>query len=140
MSGQGSMGWFWPSVANLPDAVRASDQAFWAAVFVAAMTAVLATLAVTTHLLPSLDASAYIDAFLFALIAWRIKRRSRAFAIVGLVLFIVEKAFQFVQTPPAAAGGIFMTLFLLLMFVSGVRGNYAIRRFSAVTAQPAAGA
>jgi hypothetical protein len=129
--------WFWPKIVDLPSAVSASDQGFWASVVVAAITAVLATIALATKTdIATINAWAYLDALLFGLIAWRIKRRSRAFAIAGLCLFILEKAFQFSQSQSAASGSV-MAVFLLLLFVSGVRGTFAFHRFSRIGTTPA---
>ena len=120
----------WPSISDLPSAIRASDQAFWAAVVVAGATASLATLSLTIgKAIASYDASAFIDAALFAIVAWRIKRRSRPWAVVGLVLFLVEKILQVAQDPSVSAG-IVMALIIALLFVGGVRGNFAIYKFS----------
>lgn len=123
---------FWPSVADLPSATKASDAAFWAAVFVALLTAAIATFAlVTKTAIASVDASAYVDAAIFGVVAWRIRRRSRAWAITGLVLFLVEKFFQISQDP-SASSGIVMALLFVLLFIGGIRGNFAIYKFNHV--------
>lgn len=121
---------FWPRITDLQSASAASDLGFWAAVAVAALTAVFATIAIVagTDIL-ALDAWAYVDAVLFALIAWRIKRRSRVFAVAGLCLFIVEKVVQFSQ-PEIPSSGAVMAVLFLLFFVGGVRGTFAFHRFS----------
>ena len=75
----------------------------------------------------SIDAWAYVDAVLFTLIAWRIKKFSRAFAVVGVSLFIFEKV-MFAQSQGAT--GWAMAVFLLLMFINGARGVFAYHRFS----------
>lgn len=122
--------WIWPSVADMSDATRASDQAFWAAIVVAGITAAFATFALTTgSVIGSIDASAYIDAALFAIIAWRIKRRSRAWSVVGLALYLAEKIFQIAENP-AASSGIVMALVIMLLLVGGVRGNFAIYKLN----------
>jgi len=123
---------------NLADAEQASNQGFWAALFCAAVTAVVATVALlTSHALMGIGPLAYIDALLLAIIGWRIRRRSRVFAVIGLALFIVEKIFQF-ATQHQAYFGIFMAVVLLFAFINGVRGTFAYHRIlAAQTQQPA---
>jgi len=124
--------WIWPAISDLPNATRASDGAFWAAIFVAGVTAGFATFAlVSGKQLASIDASAYLDAAAFGFIAWRIKKRSRAFAVIGLAMFLFEKAVQIAQNP-SAGSGFFMALILALLFIGGIRGNFAIHTFSSV--------
>lgn len=121
---------FWSKVVDLPSAIAASDQGFWAAIAVAAITTVFATIALVTKTdIATINAWAYLDAILFGLIAWRIRRRSRAFAVAGLCLFVIEKAVQFAQPEVASSGAVMAVLFLLL-FISGVRGTFAFHRLS----------
>jgi hypothetical protein len=123
--------WYWPTLETPADAIKASNGAFWGAIFVASVTAVFATIALYTKVsIATIDASAYIDAGLFVVIAWRIRRRSRAFAVVGLVLFIIEKVLLFISAPQASTSGIFMSVLILLLFINGVRGNFALHRLA----------
>jgi hypothetical protein len=123
--------WFWPEIVDRPSAVSASDQGFWAAVFVASITALLATISLAIKSdVASVDGWAYVDAVIFGIFAWRIKHRSKIFAIAGLGLFILEKVDQFSQQPHVAASGIFMAVCLLICFINGVRGNFAYHRLS----------
>ncbi len=64
------------------------------------------------------DVSALIDAALFALIAWRIWKMSRAWAVIGLALFAVEKAYWIYVCGPK---GLVMSVIILLAFVTSVR-------------------
>lgn len=122
--------WFWPRVIDLPSAIGASDQGFWAAIVVASITAIFATVALLVQAeIATINASAYVDAVLFGAIAWRIRRRSKFFAVFGLCLFIIEKAYQFAQ-PQAVASGAIMAVVLLVFFTNGVRGTFAYHRFS----------
>lgn len=124
--------WYWPTFGNVADAVQASNQGMWAAIFCAAVTAIMATISIfTANGVAGVHPSAYVDAVLFAVIAWRIHARSKAFAIVGLCLFVVEKVFQIATQPESIRFGIFLAIILLLCFISGVRGNFAYHRFMA---------
>jgi hypothetical protein len=130
-------GWYWPKIGNLADAIEASDRGFWAAVVVASITAVFATIALITKSdVASINAYAYVDAVLFGIIAWRIKRRSKFFAVAGLCLFLIEKFFQFYLTPELASFGIFMAIIITLLFIGGIRGTFAFHRLSGLAAPP----
>lgn len=124
--------WYWPTFGNVADAVQASNGAFWAAVFCATVTALFATISVFTHAgVIGVNASSYVDAALFALVAWRIRRRSKVFAIVGLVLFVLEKIFQYTTQPLSTLGfSVFLAIVLLFLFINGVRGNFAYHRLT----------
>ena len=121
---------FWPEISDLPGAVKASDRGFVAAVWVAASTALVATIALLlkSHFL-GITAWAYIDVVIFGIVAWRIKRRSPFFAVAGLVLFVIEKILQFTH-PQGTGAGIFLAIVILFCFINGVRGTIAYRRFS----------
>ncbi|WP_266170551.1 hypothetical protein [Dyella subtropica] len=124
--------WYWPTFGNVADAVQASNQGMWAAVFCAVVTAIMATVSIFTAAgIAGIHPSAYLDAVLFAVIAWRIHARSKGFAIAGLCLFVIEKIFQIVTQPESMRFGIFLGIILLLCFISGVRGNFAYHRFMA---------
>lgn len=135
--------WYWPKLENLADAVQASNQGMWAAVFCAAVTALFATIAIFANRgIAGIGPSAFVDALLFALVAWRIRARSRAFAVAGLCLFVIEKAFQVATQPQSLRFGFIVAILLLLAFVSGVRGTFAYHRLVAEEAStgPLAGA
>lgn len=92
--------WYWPTFGNIADAEQASNQGFWAAAFCAVVTAVVATISVlSSHSIMGINSFAYVDAVLLVIIAWRIRRRSRVFAVIGLALFVAEKIFQFATQP-----------------------------------------
>jgi hypothetical protein len=120
---------FWPQIGNLEQALRASDMGFAASLMIAAVTTVVATISVVqgTAIL-GINATGYFDAGLFGLIAWGIRCRSRAAAVAGLSLFVLEKTYQF-ATQPKWWMGLMVTFLLLASFVSGVRGTFAYRRF-----------
>jgi hypothetical protein len=128
--------WYWPSFGNRADAVQACNAASWAAVFVTGVTALMATVGIfsATPIL-GITAWAYLDAVVFAVFAWRIRARSRGFAIAALALFVLEKIFQ-IATQPSAWVGIAMAVILTLLFINGVRGAFAWHRFEAAATRP----
>ena len=119
--------WWWPKISDQSGAIEASKAGFWAALTVAIITAIFATIALVTQKeIASVNAWAYLDAVLFSIIAWRIKNYSKIFAIVGVVLFLIEKV---IQIQSNGAQGWPLAIILLLMFVSGVRGVFAYHRY-----------
>ncbi|WP_130618432.1 hypothetical protein [Dyella amyloliquefaciens] len=121
--------WYWPEIGNLADAEQASNQGFWAAVVCAVVTVLIATVAITAgKSIAGIDATAYADAAAFAVIAWRIRARSKSFAVIGLVLFLIEKIIQFATQPLNLGFGIVVAVCLLLAFITGVRGTFAYHR------------
>lgn len=132
--------WYWPTFGNIADTRQASNQGVIAAAVCAAMTAVVATIsALSSQSIMGISPLAYVDAALFAIIAFFVWRRSRVAAVIGLALFAVEKIVQF-ATQPQAYFGIFVGVALLLAFINGVRGTFAYRRMLAQQAQAAGAA
>ncbi|QQR75352.1 MAG: hypothetical protein IPJ17_07190 [Holophagales bacterium] len=124
---------FWPEITDLESAASAARSGFWAAAIVAAVTAAVATwAAVSGASVLSINSWAYLDAIFFAVIAWGIRRYSRAFAVAGMLLFTVEKALLFVEN---GAAGWPLALVLLLMFIAGVRGTVGYHRYAARAAE-----
>ncbi len=121
---------WWPSVADQKGAKKAAKEGAGAAVVVAAITTLFSVLALfDIRLLPGYSAWSFVDAALFALVAWRIYKMSRVWAVVGLLLYIVEFAYTFYLRGISA--GIFVGVLILGGFVSGVRGTFALRRLLA---------
>lgn len=120
--------WHWPEISDQATAAEAAKSGFWAAICVAVVTAVFATIALVTQKeVASIDPWAYLDAVFFAIIAWRIKKYSRVFAVIGILLFIIEKAIL-AQTQGAA--GLPLAVIFLLMFINGARGVFAYHKYS----------
>lgn len=116
----GGMKGLWPDVDTLERAKAASRQGMWAALLVAGVTAVGAQF----HLL-GLDALAFFDAGLFAMIGLGLYRVSRVAAVCGLLIFAAERVYMFVDKQ--ITGGV-LALVILLAFVTGGRGAFAYHR------------
>ena len=123
----GPKGWkaFWPSLDTLRGAEQAAKQGFWAAVFCAVVTAAFALLSIM-----GADLSALVDAALFAMVAWGLWNKSRAAAVFGLSLYVLERLYMWstagMQNPIIA---VLFTLF----FINGVRGTFAWKRLKTGT-------
>lgn len=119
---------FWPNVSDVDGAQNAARQGVVAALFVTGATTLFVILKFS-------DVLALVDAALFALIAWRIWKMSRAWAVIGLVLFAVEKAYWIYVRGPK---GLVMSVIILLAFVTSVRGTFAYARLGQVQSNPVA--
>src|SRR5258708_29794515 len=121
---------WWPDVSDLPSADKAIRYGFWAAVFVASVTAIVALLAIYFHRpILGIDGAGLVDAVLFAAIAFGIDRKSRTAAIGGLVLYLGERVYMLASGSATSTTGI-MTVMFTLYFVHGVRGTFAYRKLS----------
>ena len=122
---------WWPSTDTLEHAKSASRQGVWAAGFVAAITAIVATIAlVSGSAFAGIDAWAYLDAVLFAAITFGIYKLSRFAAVAGLVLYVLESLYAMTQLAGPRAG-IVVRIILTLAFINAVRGTFAYHRLSA---------
>src|SRR6266480_5450392 len=120
--------WWWPSVSEKERAKNAAHGGAGAAVFVAAVTGLFSVLAIfDIRILPGFSPWSLVDAGLFAIVAWRIYKMSRAWAVIGLSLFIYERAYAFYARGATATAGIVVGLIILLAFVNAVRGTFAYR-------------
>jgi hypothetical protein len=109
-----------------------------AAVFVAAVTVVFSVLAIFGfQILPGFSPVSLVDATLFAIVAWRIYKMSRAWAVVGLLLFIAERAYSIYAHGMTATAGFVVGIFILLGFIHGVRGTFAYHKLSMQSAPSA---
>ncbi len=124
-------GW-WPSVETEVEAEGAAHQGAGAAIFVASVTALFSVLAVfDIRILPGFSPLSLVDAVLFAIVAWRIYRMSRAWALVGLLGYASERAYSIYAHGSTATAGWVVGIVILLGFVNGVRGTFAHHRLSA---------
>jgi len=127
--------WWWPDVSSVDAAGRAVKQGMWAAVFVAFVTALFASYALGSGKMVAgfVDASAFIDSVIFAIVAIGLYKQSRIAAIAGLAIFLFEKIVQFTMAP-VATGGIFMAIILTLCFIGAVRGTNALHKLRSAQA------
>jgi hypothetical protein len=119
--------WLWPDVSSVRGARKASIYGFCGAALTAALSAATTTFTlVSQHTPPGLSyLSAYFNAAVFFALALGIHAGSRAAALIGLLLFIVEKAGQIQTGYPLDGWWWAATPILGLGLVAGVRGAYA---------------
>lgn len=107
---------FWPKITDSESARGAARQGFWAAIFVAVVTAVFAVSGFI-----GMSIGALFDATLFAIIAWGIHKMSRVASVAGLCLYIVESIWRWIEFGPT---NIVVAALLVLCFINSVRGTF----------------
>jgi hypothetical protein len=123
--------WYWPAVDNRRDAAFAIEEALWAASLVSVITALATVAVITSSGAAAQNALGFVDAAIFAGIAYGIRRRSRLAAVVGLVLYVSNVVYAFVLTGPRLP---LIPAFVTLAFIHGVRGTFAYHKFPALPA------
>jgi hypothetical protein len=124
--------WYWEDVEDIGGAEKAINGGFWAAVIVACITTVVAALSLAGVKLFGIDASAFLDAAIFAGIAFGIKRKSRFAAVAGLVLYVIERIYMLQR---GGVAGIFSGIVFTLLFINAVRGTFACHRLNGAAGQ-----
>jgi hypothetical protein len=116
---------YWPELNTATEAEKAVKGAAYVAFFVAAVTGLLSLLALLS-VTQIITRWAIFDALLFGLIGFFILRGSRAAAVAGLTLYIIEVGVAIVATGNPA--GLIIGLFFTAVFGNGVRGAYLLKR------------
>jgi hypothetical protein len=127
---------YWPDVSTIESAKSAARQGMWAAIVVAGFTVFLVVLAMagTEGIAGTFDETALIDAAAFALIAFGIYRFSRTAAVLGLVIFVVERIYLW---SVIGVKGPILAIIITLAFVTSVRGTFAYHKLKMIEAAPA---
>jgi hypothetical protein len=122
------MAWYWPRIEDENSAEAATKPAVGASGFFAVVTGLLATLSlVYRRPVYGLSGGSIIDALVFLLIAWRINKMSRTWAILGLMIYLAEVAFSLLENPNTAIG--LLTIIFVLAYVAAIRGTFAYNRY-----------
>ena len=110
-------------------------QGVGASLFVAAATGLMATLSIVLkHPVLGIDGLGLVDAGLFGVVAWRTYRMSRPWAVVGLLLYVVELAIR-IKNGFAPIASLVVALVIISAFSNGVRGVFGFHRFGQVNTQ-----
>ena len=72
-----------------------------------------------------------MDAVLFVVIAWRINKMSRTWAVLGFLIYFLEVAFN-IATNKAGAIGV-LTVIFVLAYIGAIRGTFAFHRYRRTT-------
>jgi hypothetical protein len=131
-----SMSGYWAEIKDASTAKDAVHRAAGVSALIAAITALLAILSlVYKKPILGLDGLALVDAGLFAIVAWRIHKISRTWAVIGLMLYLLEVGERLVNHPSGAVG-FFLTIIFILAFIGGIRGAFAFHRYNRQEDQP----
>lgn len=114
--------WYWEDVTDVSGAGKAINGGFWAALIVAIITSLVASLSFFGVNMLGINGWAFVDAGLFLAIAVGIKRKSRFAAVAGLCLYVLERLYMLQR---GGAGGIVMGIIFTLLFINAVRGAFA---------------
>jgi hypothetical protein len=123
-----SLSWSWLRITNKASARRAIKGGFWACVFIAVVDTAFATYSLSTRqkMAGYYDAWVFVDGALFAIIAWRLWKNSRTWAVIGVLLEgfeIVDKLQHAVSTFSV------VTVLLFLAIINAARGTYALHSY-----------
>lgn len=131
------MAWYWPAIEDESSAEHATRAAVGVSGFIAAVTALSAVLSLAYHKpIFGIDGWGLFDAFIFAVIAWRISKMSRIWVIVGLLMYLLEIAYKLATNPSGALG--ILTIIFILMYISAIRGAFAYHRYRKSESNPLA--
>lgn len=120
---------YWSKITDAKTARDAAMQGVGASIFVAGVTGLVAILSIVLkHPVLGIDGLGLVDAGLFGVIAWRTHRMSRPWALVGLLLYIVEQGVR-IKNGQISAGSLLLVVILILGFSNGVRGVFGFHRF-----------
>ncbi len=122
------MAWYWPTIDGESSAEHATKSAVGVSGFIAAVTALAAILSLVYHKpILGIDGWGLADAVIFALIAWRIAKVSRAWAIIGLLMYLFEVVYKLATSPSGALG--ILTIIFILTYINAIRGTFAYQRY-----------
>jgi hypothetical protein len=118
----------WPDLTTVDVAKQSCKHAAVAAFIVAGITGIVAAIAVAgTVVIPGIDAWAFVDAGVFALLGFFVMRCSRIAAVITLLVFVVERLMMLAS---GGIAGLPVALILIVYLIGGVRGSFAYHRLS----------
>jgi hypothetical protein len=125
--------WAWPEIIDEDSARSAAHVAGGWAAAVAGFTTLLAiiSMAADTSIMGNGPWS-LLDAALFGVVAWRVWCGSRAWAIAGLVLYLLEIGLS-LATRGSGIG--ILTILVVLALINGVRGTFELHKYAEMRKQ-----
>jgi hypothetical protein len=116
--------WLWPVITNEEEAKKAAKSGAYGAMFIAVITCTLSLVGIATkEPFFGMNKWGMVDAFLFAVIAWRVFSFSFSWAVFGLLLYFAEICWRWSTVGPPKSGGIVTTGIIVLLLNAGVRGT-----------------
>ena len=122
----------WPEMESRASAIQVTRQGVLAAALSSALTALISALSVGGYTLYN-----FLDAFIFAIVAWRIYRLSFSWSIFGLVFFLVERIDGVMRgTIKINLVGWIMAAALVMCYVNSIRSTWFLRKNKAPQVEP----
>jgi hypothetical protein len=119
---------------NISDVKKANDVSLNGA----AAAGLVAVFTIAFVIFGKANPTALVDVGLFAVVCWRICKMSRAWAVVGFLLFLVEKWWQFSKGPVPSSAWVWIVL-IGCGFIGGIRGTFAFHKLQQHTSQSTEG-
>ena len=117
---------FWPALTSVENAERAIHGTFIAALVSGAVTTIVAILALFGHAIPGFTAANIVDALFILALAFGVRRKSRACALILFIYFILSKIAIAAASPGTGLGSGFI---FILFFLNGIRSTFAYHKF-----------
>jgi hypothetical protein len=123
-----NLGWIWPRITDKASAGNAIAGGF-CCMFIVVANAGMGIYALAAHQKVGgyYGAGVFVDAILFAVIGWRLRKNSRTWAVIGLALMGVE-IIDKLQNAASTFGVITALLFLSLL--NATRGTFAFHKYN----------
>jgi hypothetical protein len=129
------MSWYWKEINDKGSAEDATKAAVGISYFIAAVTGLIAVLSIVyAKPIIGLDGWSLVDAVLFVVIGWRISRLSRAWAVVGIALYLLE-AIDSIGQRGVRVG--VLTIVFTIAYVNALRGVFAYHKYAKLQAAEA---
>jgi hypothetical protein len=123
---------FWPPVDTREAAQELIDLAFWATRFLAGVSALIIVLAALGYIAFGIEThlSALLGGLMLLLLAWGLRKRSRAAAVVGALLYATNIIAAWELNRARHPFAFIVNILVMLAFIHGVRGVFACHRLS----------
>jgi hypothetical protein len=116
--------WLWPKVDTRRRAQNAIEEGFWAAIFVSVTGALILFITFLKDT-EQFAIEGLVGVVVFAFVAFGIRRRSRAAAFVGLMLYVSDRIYVLIS---GGHGNLVLPILIELAFLNAVRGTVAYHR------------
>ena len=125
------MSWYWNEIGDKYSAQYATTTAVWISYLIAVVNGLIAVLSLAYHKpIIGLDGWALLDAGLFAVVGWRIAHLSRAWAVVGFFLYVLETLTSIGTRLVSGSFGIpIMAILFFIVYLNALRGTFAYHRY-----------
>src|SRR5215471_13923894 len=122
------MAWYWPKIEDESSAESATKSAVGVSCFVGAVSSVVAIISIASRRpIFGFDGWSLVDGILFFVIAWRIHRMSRIWAVLGLVIYLGEIVSNLASGAHGSVG--VLTIVFVLTYISAIRGAFTFHKY-----------